>query len=125
MMRSKIIDINNFETYILADAIEESQLDFEYTRDGKGGLINPKEFSHNSGLNGKIEYNTRFVSIKISGGVPISYVIIKDTSSTKNSEHRYMQIMYQASLDGKMFTRESRKVLDILKETTLGTDTVV
>ena len=33
-----------------------------------------------------------------------------------------MQIIYQASLVGNMFTRDSRKFLSILKELTLGTD---
>ena len=41
----KIIDLNNFKTDVLADDIEESRLNFEDTRDGKGGLINPKDFS--------------------------------------------------------------------------------
>ena len=45
-LQGKIIDINNFKTDILADSIEESRLDFEDTRNGKGGLIKPKEFSH-------------------------------------------------------------------------------
>ena len=34
-----------------------------------------------------------------------------------------MQIIYQASILGKVFTKESRKVLDILKELTLGVET--
>ena len=63
-----------------------------------------------------------FTSMKNSRGVPLSYFIIKDMSSPKYSEKRYVQIIYQASLDGNMFTRDSRKVLDILKEMTLGTD---
>ena len=37
MLRGKIIDLNHFETDILADAIEESWLDFEDTRYVKGG----------------------------------------------------------------------------------------
>ena len=41
-----IINLNNFKNDILADAIEESQLDFEDKRDGKGELRKPKEFSH-------------------------------------------------------------------------------
>ena len=41
-LRSKIIDLKNFKTGILADAIEESQLDLSGTRDGKGGLRKPK-----------------------------------------------------------------------------------
>ena len=54
--------------------------------------------------------------------MPLSYVIIKDTSSPKYSEKRDVQIIYQASLVGNMFTRDSRKVIDIIKELTLGTD---
>ena len=33
-----------------------------------------------------------------------------------------VQILYQESLVGNMFTKNKRKVLDILKELTLGTD---
>ena len=42
----KIIDLNNFKTDIISGAIDKSQLEFEYTRDGKGRLSKPKEFSH-------------------------------------------------------------------------------
>ena len=45
-LRDKIIDINNFTIDILSGTIEESQLYFEYTRDGKGDLRKPKYFSH-------------------------------------------------------------------------------
>ena len=45
-LRGKIIDLNNFNTDILDNYIEESRLGFEDTRDGKGGMIKPKEFSH-------------------------------------------------------------------------------
>ena len=44
--RGKIVDLNNFKTDILADYIYESWIDFEDTRDGKGELSDPKEFSH-------------------------------------------------------------------------------
>ena len=57
-----------------------------------------------------------------SRGVPLSYVIRKDTSSPEDIENRDVQIIYQSSLVGNMFTRDSRKVLNILKELTLGTD---
>ena len=45
-LRGKIIDLNNFKTDIIDDAIEEYRIGFEDTRDGKGDLIKPKEFSH-------------------------------------------------------------------------------
>ena len=45
-LRGKIIDLNNLKTDILDDAIDEPRIDFEDTRDGKGELSKPKEFSH-------------------------------------------------------------------------------
>ena len=49
-------------------------------------------------------------------------MIGKNTSIPEDSENRDVQIIYQASLVRKMFTRESRRVLDIIKELTLGND---
>ena len=43
-------------------------------------------------------------------------------SSPEDIENRDVQIIYQASLVRNMFTRDSSKVIDILKELTLGTD---
>ena len=54
--------------------------------------------------------------------MPLYYVIRKDTSSPEDSENRDVKINYQASLVGNIFTRDSRKILDILKKLTLGTD---
>ena len=45
-LQGKIIDLNKFKTDILSGAIEESWVDFEYTRDVKDNLSNPKELSH-------------------------------------------------------------------------------
>ena len=45
-LRGKIVNIDNFKTDILADAIEEYWIDFEETRYGNGELIKTKEFSH-------------------------------------------------------------------------------
>ena len=45
-MWGKNIDLNNFKTDVLYDAIEESWIDFEYTKYGKGGLSNTEELLH-------------------------------------------------------------------------------
>ena len=63
-----------------------------------------------------------FATRENSRGVPISYVIRNDMSSPEDSENRDVQILYQESIVGKMFIRDSSKVIDILKELTLGTD---
>ena len=45
-MWGKNIDLNHSKSYILYGAIEESRLNFEDTRYGKGEMSNPKYFSH-------------------------------------------------------------------------------
>ena len=54
--------------------------------------------------------------------MPLSYITRKYIQSLEDSENRDVKIIYQESLVGNMFTRESRKFFDILKELTLGTD---
>ena len=57
-----------------------------------------------------------------SRDVPLYYAIIKYMLSPEHSENRDEQIFCQASLVGNMFTIDSRKVLGILKELALVTD---
>ena len=45
-LQVKHISLNNFESDVMTDVIDESRLDFGNTRDGKVDLSNPKEFSH-------------------------------------------------------------------------------
>ena len=75
----KNIDINNFKTDILADDIEEYQLDFEDTRYVKGELSNSKEFSHENWYQWEDSIYNYFKSRVNSHGRPLSYVIRKDT----------------------------------------------
>ena len=84
------------------------------------GVSKPKEFSHEKCNQWNNSIYNYFTSMENSRGVPLCYVIRKDTSSPKDSENRDVQIIYQASLVGNMFTRDLREVIDILKELTLG-----
>ena len=118
-LRGKTIDLNDFKTDIISGAIDEYRLYFEDTRDGKGDLSKPKEFSHENWAQWEERVYNYFTPRKNSRGVPLSYAIIKDTSSPKDSENRDVKIIYQASLVVNIFTRDSRKVLYILKELTL------
>ena len=45
-LQVKNINLNSFNSDILSSAIEEYQINFEDTRDGKVELIKPKDFSH-------------------------------------------------------------------------------
>ena len=71
-LRGKLIDLNNFKTDIIYDAIEDSRLDFEDTRDGKGGLSKAKELSHEKWTQWEDSIYKYFASRKNSRGVPLS-----------------------------------------------------
>ena len=46
----------------------------------------------------------------------------KGYTRSQRQKNRYVQIIYQSSLVGNMFTRDSRKFINTIKELTLGTD---
>ena len=88
-LRGKIIDLNNFKTDIIADAIEEYRIYFEDTRDGNGDLRKPKDFSHEKWTQWEDSIYNYFASRKNSRGVPLSYVIRNDMPIPEESEDRY------------------------------------
>ena len=79
------------------------------------GLASQKQFSHEKWNQWEDSIYNYFYSRKNSHGVPVPYVARKDVPSPEESENRDVQIIYQASLVGSVFTRDSRKVLDIIK----------
>ena len=85
-LQGKLIDLNNFKNDIIYDAFEESRIYFEDIRDGKGELSNPKYFSHEKCNQWEDSIYNYFVSSKNSRGVPLSYVITKDTPSPEDSK---------------------------------------
>ena len=73
----KIIDLNNFKTDIIDDAIEEFRLTFEKTSYVIGGLINIKELSYEKWTQWEDSIYNYATSGEKSCGVHLSYVIIK------------------------------------------------
>ena len=45
-LQGKTISLNQFKSDILPGAIEESRIDFDYIKYGKGYLSKPKQFLH-------------------------------------------------------------------------------
>ena len=86
MLWGKNIDLNYFKSDVMSDAIEEYQLNFEDTRDGKADLSNPKELSHKKWTQweGRIY---KYLS-------PLSYIIIKYTPSPDDGNNRDVQIIH-------------------------------
>ena len=104
-LSGKTTDLNNIKSYVLSDANKESLIDFEDYRDDKWELSKPKEFSHERWTQWfDIIYNYFASHIKIHG-VPLSYVIRKDTPITDDRENSDVKIFYQESIFRSMFTR--------------------
>ena len=74
-----------------------------------------------SGINGRTAFTTTLRQEELSWCAPI-LCHQKRYANPKNSKNRDVKIIYQAILVGNMFTRDSRKVLDIIKELALGND---
>ena len=45
-LQGRNVDLNNFGSDIMSDTIGEFQIEFEDTRDSKGGMSKPKTFSY-------------------------------------------------------------------------------
>ena len=58
------IDLNQFNSDVLSDAIKESWIHFEDIRNGKGGMSKPNSFHTKNGLNGRTVFTTNFRPIE-------------------------------------------------------------
>ena len=85
-------------------------------------MIKPKEFSHEKWSQWEDSIYNYFPPREKNCGVLLSYFIRKDTPSTKDIENRNVQIIYQEIIVGNIFTIDSMKVLYVLREPTLVTD---
>ena len=86
----------------------------------KGIWVSPNIFTQKMGSIGGHHLQLHLIT-ENSHGVTLSYVIRKDTPRPYDRDNMDVHIIHQESLVGNMFIRESRKVIDILKELTLGT----
>ena len=103
------------------EAIIDSELD--YNESQKDAVLDkPGKFSHEKWQEWEEAIYNYFSSYKNSRGIPYAYVIRKDPNPIDPADiDRDDLIMYNAQLDGSMFKRDSKHVLQILKELTNGT----
>ena len=89
----------------------------------KGSLVSPNIFHVKNVLNGRTAFTTNFHPRKTIIVFPYHISSKKGSPILDDGDNRYVKTIYQVSVVGNMFTIDSRKVLNILKEITLGTDT--
>ena len=63
-----------------------------------------------------------FTAMKNSSGVPLAYIIRNTPALSDIVVDREQEIIKNASLQGNMFSRKTKKVVAILKELTVDTD---
>ena len=107
----------------MAGFIGEAKLDY---KDGKkGSCINkPDKFSHNKWVAWEetvYNYFTGMINIQV---VPLLYVIRNTPAPSGIFVYMEQDIIQNAPLEGN-FSRDTKKVIAILKESTLYTDTEI
>ena len=117
-------DLNDIATSFDTDALEESILEAEldYDESKESSVIDkPDKFTYDKWQQWEEAVYNYFAAIKNSHRIPLSYVIRKEPNPIEDvkmddSDH----IVYNASLQGAMFKRDSKRVLGVLRELTIG-----
>ena len=122
-LRGKDLNLNLFDENTLEESLEESELHFEES-EKKDEAEKPVKFTHDKWIQWEESIITYFSAIKNSRGIPLSYVIRKENEdiSEVTADIRDQEMINNASLAGPMFIRDSKRILTILKELTIGTD---
>ena len=106
----------------MSGPIEYSWIDYEDNKNERAELNTTKIFSHKIWTQWQYSVYNYFLSQNDRCGVPWACVIIKYTTITDDMKIRGLKIIFNSSLGVNLFTRDSRKFLNILKELIRGTD---
>ena len=122
-LRSKPLNINEYkaddEGYRL-----NAEMDYRESEADAVTVDKPEAFEYKDWIKWEESVHMYFDSIKNLKGVPLSYVIRKDlpAGTTLPSLERKDQIIYSAPLNGYLFDKDTKTVLNIISEACLGTD---
>ena len=113
--------VNAFDIAVMNDSITEAELEYEDSKKDSD-IDKPEKFSYEKWNQWEESVYNYFTAEKNSLGVPYAYIIRKDPCPLEPGQMEEVDhIIYNASLTGPMFKRDSVKVLSILREITLGT----
>ena len=110
----------SFDTDALEESILEAELDYDESKESSV-IDKPEKSTYYKWQQWEEVVYNYFVAIKNSHRIPLSYVIRKEPNpiadvQMDDSDH----IVYNASLQGAMFKRDSTRVLGVLRELTIG-----
>lgn len=120
-LRGRTLHLPNFTQDVMNEYIEEARIAFEESKSDGVGIDKPKTFANDKWIQWEESIYTYLSSIKNTYDIPLSYVIRKDRRTIVGNLDEEQEIIYNASINGPMFTRDSKKVLALLKELTVGT----
>ena len=120
-LRGKHIVLDEFYATMMEYCIDEEKLDCQ---DGKKDpdIKKPDNFSHINWLAQEEMAYTYFTSMKNRRGLPLAYVICKTPSPSCIVIDREQEMIKNTPPQGNMFYCDTKKVLVILKELTVDTD---
>ena len=120
-LRGKQIVLADFDANMMADCIDEANLDYE---DGKKDpeIEKPDKLSHRKWVAWEEMEYTYFTAMRNSQGVPIAYVIRKTPDPSGIVIDREQEIIKNSPLQGNMFSCDTKQFLVIIKELTEDTD---
>ena len=101
--------------------MEEACIAHEETKNDDVDLDKPEKFSHEKWIQWEESMYNYLSSVKNTYDIPLVYVIRKDIATVALPLDEDQEIIYNASLTGAMFNRDTKKVLALLKELTSGT----
>jgi len=120
-LKGEPLDAILYDDYMQDESIVDSEVNYNESKKDKA-LDKPGKFSHDKWQEWEEAIYNYFGSYTNSRGIPYEYVIRKDPNPIDPSmRERDNIVIYNATLVGSMFKRDSKHVLQILRELTNGT----
>lgn len=116
----EVINLDDFDDEARLLSISEAKIEFDEKK-VESQATKPEKFKYSEWTEWEKSVYTYLLSIKNGRGVPLAYVIRKD-SLYHELDDRLARIIRNASVTGAMFRNDSQKVLTLLKSLTNGTD---
>ena len=121
ILRGKQIVLAAFDATMMEDCINEKKLDYEDVKK-EPDIEKPDKFSHSKWVSWEDMVYAYFTATKKSRWIALSYVIHKNPYPSGIVIDMEQEIIKNALLQGNMSSCDTKKVLEILKELTVDTD---
>ena len=120
-LRGKHMVLADFDANMMADCIYEKKLDYENGKK-EPDIEKYDQLSYSKWVSWEEMVYTYFINTKNSRGVTLAYIICKTPDPSGIVIDREQNIIQNSTLQGNIFYCDTKKVLVILKELTVYTE---